>query len=585
MFGPEDFEEGEMLHMQQEDQEDAEAGQDIVPAQSERYQNFIVKYNQNIFGPVDYISDGTFQIINDFFAVLYVPADQSPELEINSYTYNSIPNCYTYMDMESLDASGVTRLHNHPYLKLRGQGTLVAVIDSGIDYQNPLFRKGSTSKILNIWDQTIPAGASELVPFGRVFTREEIDRALASEDPLEIVPSTDRNGHGTRMAAIAAGNRAEEENFSGTAPDADLIVIKLKPAKTYLRDFYLFSPDADLYQEDDIMLAIAFAMRCAKRYQMPLSICLGLGSSQGAHQGYSPLSQFIDDAASFTQNSVSIAAGNEGAARHHYEGELTQEKASDTVELRVGEKTDAFTMEFWGNSPEAFRISVQSPTGENLAVSTALRGNTQDLRFVFVETRVLVNYVPIERQSGNTLVYFRFLHPAPGIWKFIIQGRDTNASRFHMWLPVQGLIPPDTYFLQSSPYYTVTTPGDASGGMTMTAYQYRDGSLYQEASRGFTPERIVKPDFAAPGVDIQVPSPAGGYGSASGTSLAAAQTAGIAALLFEWAIIRGNEPYFTGNSVKNYLQRGAVREEEEKYPNPDWGYGKVDLYRTFELLT
>lgn len=590
MFGPEDYEVSRFsyekepnIQMQQNEREAEEVPP--VPAQNEQYISFITKYSQNILGSIEYTSDGTFQIINDIFAIVYFPLEQFAMLQINSYTYNAIPKCYTYMDVESLNASGITRLHNHPYLKLRGQGTMVAVIDSGIDYRNPVFRDGNGSKILALWDQTIPGGASELAPFGRVFFKEEIDAALASENPLEIVPSVDENGHGTMLAGVAAGREIPEENFSGAAPDASLIVVKLKPAKTYLREFYLFPPDAEVFQEDDIMLAIAFALRCSQRFKSPISICLGLGSSQGSHQGTGPLSQYVDSVANFAQESVSVAAGNEGAARHHYQGSLEQQKPVDTVELRVGEDNRGFTMEFWGDSPEAFQISIQSPTGESLAVSTALRGGTQELAFVFVETRVLVNYIPIERQTGKTLVYFRFLHPAAGIWKFLIQGRDNRGSSFHMWLPVQGLIAEDTYFLQSSPYFTITSPGDAKDIMTMTAYQYRDNSLYLQASRGYATNGTVKPNFAAPGVEIKVPLLNGTFGSASGTSLAAAQTAGISSLLFEWAIIRENEPFFTGISVKNYLQRGARREENMQYPNPDWGYGRIDLYHTFELLT
>ena len=121
--------------------------------------------------------------------------------------------------------------------------------------------------------------------------------------------------------------------------------------------------------------------------------------------------------------------------------------------------------------------------------------------------------------------------------------------------------------------------------MTAAAYRHRDDSLYLESSRGFTPNGAVKPNFAAPGVDIRVPLPGGGYGEASGSSLAAAQAAGITALLFEWAIVRGNEPYFSGISVKNFLQRSARREENLTYPNREWGYGRLDLYRAFELLT
>ena len=220
-------------------------------------------------------------------------------------------------------------------------------------------------------------------------------------------------------------------------------------------------------------------------------------------------------------------------------------------------------------------------------MSMALKNSTQKLSFVFVETKVLVNYIPIERRTGNTLIFIRFLHPAAGIWKFLIKERTSGESSIHMWLPVKGMISDETYFLQSSPDFTITSPGDAENAMTVTAYQYRDNSLYVQASRGYNTDFVVKPDFAAPGVEILTASinPGKEFAAASGTSLAAAHTAGIAALLFEWALIRGNEPYFTGNSVKHYLSRGALREPGRVYPDQEWGYGRVDLYHTFELLT
>lgn len=581
MFGEEDFFENE-IEMQQEipGAETAE-----VPAQSERFGDFIVKYVQNIHGPIETIPDASFQVINEIFGVIYAPLDQIPALEVNSYSYNSIPNCYTYMDLESLRASGITRLHNHPYLNLRGKGTAVAVIDSGIDYRNPVFRNERGSRIACIWDQTLTGGAGEEAPYGKVFTKEDIDRALASENPLNVVPTVDTNGHGTMLAAVAAGNFMPEENFSGAAPEASLIIIKVKPAKKYLRDFYLFPAEAEVFQEDDIMLAVSFAMKCARNLGLPLSVCIGLGTSQGAHVGESPLSQYVDYAAGFSQVSVSVAAGNEGAARHHFQGSFQGRGNMSMAELRVGEKERGFTMEFWGEAPEFYDLSIQSPTGENLDISSSLGAVTQELSFVFVETKVQVNYISIERQTGNTLVFFRFLAPAPGIWKIFVRTRDEQRVNFHMWLPVQGLVSEDTYFLESSPYYTVTSPGDSRDSITVTAYQYRDNSLYLAASRGFMPNGIVVPQIAAPGVEIRVPLPGGGYGNASGTSLSTAQTAGVAALMFEWAVIRENSPFFTGASVKNYLQRGARREERLPYPNQEWGYGRLDLYHTFELLT
>ena len=555
----------------------------VSPAQNEMYADFIVKYMDDFQEDLGDVPGFSFQKINGIYGVVYAPLTEIGRWNINTYSYSSIPKCYTHMDLGGLSASGITRLQEHPYLQLKGSGTAVAVVDSGIDYRNPVFQNEMGSRILCIWDQTLEGDGKE-VPYGRVFWKKDIDQALASRNPLEMVPSVDTDGHGTRMAAIAAGNYFPEENFSGAAPEAMLIIVKVKPAKKYLREFYLFPAEAELFQENDIMTGMDFAVRIANDRRMPLSLCLGIGSSQGAHIGKNPLSLYVDYISQYSLISVSVAAGNEGAARHHYAGRLTERENQASAELRVGNKEPGFTMEFWGEPPEIYNLSLQSPTGEILDISASLGEVTQELSFVFVETRVKVNYVSIERQTGYTLVYFQFIQPAPGIWRIFVRGRDGQNVGFHIWLPVQGLISEETYFLEPSPYNTVTAPGDSLESITVTAYQYRDNSLYVQASRGFMPDGNVVPQVAAPGVQIRVPQLNGLYGNASGTSLSAAQTAGAAALLFEWAVIRGNQPYFTGSSVKNYITRGAEREERMQYPNRDWGFGRMDLYHTFELL-
>lgn len=556
----------------------------VSPAQNEMYADFIVKYMGDFQEDLGDVPGFSFQKINGIYGVVYAPLTEIGTLNINTYSYSFIPKCYTHMDLGSLSASGITRLQEHPYLQLKGSGTAVAVVDSGIDYRNPVFQNEMGSRILCIWDQTLQGDGKE-VPYGRVFWKKDIDQALASGNPLEIVPSVDTDGHGTRMAAIAAGNYFPEENFSGAAPEAILIIVKVKPAKKYLREFYLFPAEAELFQENDIMMGMDFAVRMANERKLPLSVCLGIGSSQGAHIGKNPLSTYVDYTSAYSLISVSVAAGNEGSARHHYTGRLSERENQAGADLRVGNKEPGFTMEFWGEPPEIYNLSLQSPTGEILDISSSLGDVPQELSFVFVETRVEVDYVSIERQTGYTLVYFRFIQPAPGIWRIFVRGRDNQNVSFHMWLPVQGLISEETYFLEPSPYNTVTAPGDSLESITVTAYQYRDNSLYVQASRGFMPDGNVVPQVAAPGVQIKVPQLNGLYGYASGTSLSAAQTAGTAALLFEWAVIRGNRPFFTGSSVKNYLTRGAKREDRLQYPNQDWGFGRLDLYHTFELLT
>ena len=290
---------------------------DASPAQNELYADFIVKYMGNFQEDLGNVPGLSFQKINSIYGVVYAPLTEVGNLNINTYSYSFIPKCYTYMDLGSLGASGITRLQEHPYLQLKGQGTAIAVIDSGIDYRNPLFQNEMGSRILCIWDQTLDGDGRE-VPYGKVFWKSDIDRALASENPLDLVPSLDTNGHGTRMAAIAAGNYAPEEGFCGAAPEAMLIIVKVKQAKKYLREFYLFPSQAELFQENDIMMGMDFAVRMANERKLPLSVCLGIGSSQGAHIGKNPLSTYVDYASAYSLISVSVAAGNEGSARHHY---------------------------------------------------------------------------------------------------------------------------------------------------------------------------------------------------------------------------------------------------------------------------
>lgn len=555
----------------------------ISPALDESYADFIVRHDQNVGEIFSDFSEDYIQRIDGTYAVLYTPLTELNGLVVDSYTYNTIPNCFTYMDSQALAASRITNLQNHPYLNLQGRKTAIAVIDSGIDYTHPAFLSYERTRIAYLWDQRIPSD-NTTVPYGSVYTEEQINAALQSEDPWEIVPSRDENGHGTFMAGIAAGTPAPTEEFSGAAPEATLIVVKLKPAKNYLREFYFLPEGVDYYQENDIMFGISFALACARQLQMPLVICIGLGNNQGTHQGKNPLALYMDSVTRNPQTAVTVAAGNEGNSRRHYMGEIRPQERNVTVEMRVGEEERGFFVEFWGSSLYLYRVRLQSPSGEILDVSTIRGTGTQTLSFVFVETKVEVGYSAIELQSGSTLIFFRFISPVEGIWRFLVYSESLDTVEFHMWLPVHTTFRTETYFLEPSPYNTVTNPGDSEDSITVTAYDNRDQSLYLEASRGYTPNGVVKPDLAAPGVMLTGPASQGRYVQRSGTSVAAAQTAGAVALLMEWAVVRKNAPYLNGTSAKNYLTRAAARDEGLTYPNPDWGYGRLDLYRVFELL-
>lgn len=560
----------------------------LPPAMNENYADFIFNYSASV-SYLEYLQQlYPTSVINDTYAIIYTPLSESTQTPLNSYVYGSIPKYYVPMDTQSMNASGITRLHNHPYIPLRGNGVAVAVIDSGIDYTNKIFRNNDgSSRISYLWDQTIASGSPPAkFDYGTEYTKTDIDRALKSSKPFEIVPSQDTLGHGTFTAGIAAGGENISERFIGAAPDATLIIVKLKPAKQYIHNYFLLPEDALVYQEDDIMTALSYVKDCAHRLgDVPVSICIPLGTSLGAHLGSSPLANYVNSLNRQSLTAVSVAGGNEGNTGHHYSSEMEASVESEEVELKVGEQEHGFTLELWEDSPATQSITLQSPSGEMQPLFLVPPYSEQTLRFVFLNTTILVNFILIENQSGRQLIMFRFDNPAPGIWKFIIQNRNSHKTTFHMWLPVTPLISENTYFLRSSPYTTITAPGNAGNVITAVAYDYRNDSIYLNSSRGFSPDNTIVPTLAAPGVDIIGPLPGNRYSTRSGTSIAAAHVCGAVALFLEWAIIYENIPLLNGTGVKNYLIRGTRRPRNLEYPNPEWGYGILDLYNVFVSLT
>jgi subtilisin family serine protease len=552
---------------------------------SNLYADLIVDYNQNI-RIFDRFPNSTVQIMNDRFAIVYIPIAQLTGRIITQYGYSVLPDCYGLTSARSLEASGVTRLRRLPNFNLRGQGVVIGIIDTGIDYTNPVFlHEDGTSKIISIWDQTIESGSPpELYNYGTEYSAEMINQALASANPLEVVPSMDLNGHGTMLAGVAAGSESSDGDFEGVVPDADIVVVKLKEAKPIIREFFVIPLDVPAYQENDIMWASQYVIAKARSMERPISICIGLGTSQGSHDGRGALSTQLSVGANFPGVVITVPAGNEGNARRHFYSEIDADIGFSTVGLNVGEGEAGFSMEIWGTSPNTYSIDILSPTGEYIPrISESLRVN-RDISFVFEATIIQIDYQMVESSTGDQLILMRFRNPTPGIWRFQVYTRGDLLGSFHVWLPMGDFITDGTYFIQSDPYTTITSPGDSSLPITVTAYNPDNNNLYQRAGRGYTRTGTIKPEFAAPGVNILAPNLEQGCSQVTGTSVAAAHTSGVAAIILDWGFVRGNYPGIDTVEVKKFIIRGAVRNPSITYPNRDWGYGIMDVYNVFDIL-
>ncbi len=552
----------------------------------ENYADFIIEYNSDL-DTLFINNDMCYDIIDYNHAVAYVPISALPENLIHLYGYGIYPSCFGLLDIASVEASGVTRVRNIPNLNLRGQGVLIGIIDTGIDYTHNAFKYADgTSKILSIWDQTIQSESSQPEGFnyGTEYTQLQINLALTSADPLSVVPSVDEIGHGTALAGIAAGTRDDAHDFTGVVPDAEIIVVKLKSAKQFIRDFFSIPQDAICYQENDIMLGIKYLIAVANKFLRPISLCIGLGTSQGGHDERGALSSFLSSTADQRGVAVVIAAGNEGNSGHHYFGTVNAGSEYDTVELRVGPNETGFSMELWGDAPNTYSIDILSPTGEYIPRIPARIGETREIRFVFEETVIFIDYQIVEAQTGDELILVRFRNPTEGIWRFRVYASGDLTLNYHIWLPIRQFLSDETYFTQPDPEYTLTSPGNTFVPIIVTAYDHTNQSLYISASRGFTRNQNISPDLAAPGVNLIAPTLNNGYTTVTGTSFAAAHTAGISAMVLEWGIARGNYTQLDSVEIKNLLLRGAKRDPNIIYPNKEWGYGILDIYNSFDSL-
>ena len=553
---------------------------------SEDYADFIIEIGFRENEARQEYKDLCIQDIGYKFSAIYYPLSEINPISVGEDTYIAIPKLFGLMDTSAVEATGALRLQRVRGTSLTGNGVIVGFIDTGIDYTNDIFKNVTgRTRILSIWDQSDQSGTHpQGIEFGSEYTREDIDRALQSENPYSIVPTKDTQGHGTFMAGVACGSVDVENNFIGAANESQIAVVKLKKAKKYLRDFYLIEENVqDVYQENDIMQAVTYLRNLSRRESKPLVLVLGLGTGSGQRSGGSALSQQLNDLGEMIGCCVVTCAGNEGNARLHYKGSVLNKEYED-VELRVGEGTNGFTMELWGNSPDIISVAFISPSGEMISRIPARVGQSDTVEFLLEKSKIDISYSLVEAGGGVELIFMRFIDPTPGVWIIRVYGNNILEGDYNIWLPIKQFIDKETYFLKPNPDITLTVPSTTQATITVAAYDNMTNALFTDSSRGFTRTNEIKPDITAPGVNVYGPGINNNYVRKSGTSVAAALVAGNCAQLMQWGIVEKNETQMKTNYIKNFLIRGAIRDRNIVYPSKEWGYGKVNVYEAFSIL-
>lgn len=543
---------------------------DVGYSRDDKEWELIVKYS----GTLNELREIGIQVVelSNEFAILTVPESLVERLaDFPQIEYVEKPKRLFFQAANGRRVSCVPPVQNPPF-SLFGSGVLVAIIDSGIDYTNPDFRNDDgTTRIRNLWDQTIMGNPPEGYLIGTEFTREQIDEAIKQPTVpmrMQIVPSVDVSGHGTSVAGIAAGNGRGSRGriYRGVATQSELLVVKLGNPR-----------EEGFPRTTELMQAIDYVVRKALFYKQPVAINISFGNTYGSHDGTSLLERFIEDIANIWKSVICIGTGNEGRSAGHTAG-IVRENEETVIQLAVQEQEPALNLQIWKAYYDIMDISFVSPSGERIGPIQEVLG-TQ--RFSVGNTELLLYYGEPSPYSTAQEIYVDFLpkevYINSGIWEIVLTPRKIISGNYAMWLPSENVLNPGTAFLFPTETGTLTTPSTASRTIGVGAYDALTFSYVDFSGRGQRGTgRLSKPDIVAPGVNVTAPTTSGTYASFSGTSFATPFVTGGAALMMEWGIIKENDPYLYGEKVKAYMQRGArPLPGFTEYPNPQVGYGAL----------
>lgn len=540
----------------------------------ERQWDLIVKYSGSLSEVRD-IAVSVTELMNGY-AILTVAEGQIENLaRFPEIEFIEKPKRLFFEVEDARRVSCIDAVQRPPF-SLSGKGVLVGIIDSGIDYANPDFiREDGSTRIRALWDQSIPGNPPAGYALGSEYTEEEINRALEKKLDLsammEIVPSRDTSGHGTAVAGIAAGNgrRSQGNRYRGVAWESDLIVVKLG------------NPRTDGFpRTTELMQGVDYVIRKAMEYRLPVAVNISFGNTYGSHDGTSLLERFMDSASDVWKNVICVGSGNEGNSAGHVTGRVPEDEAEE-VELGVQVSEPALNVQIWKSYADEMEISIISPSGVRAGPFQEILGAQ---RFVLGQTELLLYYGEPKPFSVRQEIYIDFLPRASyveaGVWRIVLTPRRITEGIYQMWLPSESVLNRGTAFLKPSADTTLTIPSTAARVVTVAAYNGLTFSYADFSGRGaadISPGQMQKPDLAAPGVNVTAPSGIG-YAQFTGTSFAVPLVTGSAALMMEWGITKGNDPYLYGEKVKAYLRRGT-RELPgyDRWPNAQLGYGALCL--------
>lgn len=527
-----------------------------------KHSELIVKFNGDILSVCKKL-DSYAEIIDCNYAIVTIPENNINSLydftEIEYYEPAKRVTSSLLLKNE-MSNTYILPVKNGRY-NLNGDGVIVGIIDSGIDYTHKSFiNSDGTSRILYIWNQSADGKAPDGFIYGTEYNNDEINNALKSGEPYKIIPNNDIIGHGTAVSGIAAGNE-------GVASKSSIISVKIGHGGTE--------------RTTDILRAVKYITDKAILLKKPLAINISYGMNDGSHIGNSLFEQSINAMCGKWKTSISAASGNEGGSGHHFSTILSSGDIKEAEFICPFYSRNLY-LDIWKSFNDTIDFELISPDGNSSGFITS---NDISKRINFGNLNVYIAYKPINHYNIRQEIVFSFDGDndnfIKGIWKLLIICRNAVDGKIDIWLPTVGEVSENTAFLKPDNLNTQTLPSTAQNVISVSGYNSRLGSLAVFSGKGI---ESATPDITAPATDILTCKSGGGYDAYSGTSMASPFVCGASALMMEWGIAKGNRPFLYGQMVKAYLIKGASRNKNIVYPDTGWGYGTLNLNSTMEIL-
>ncbi len=562
---------------------------------NENYESYIIEYVGDIAKNFEKINYANINIGDKFFAnVNLKPGTINNLVNEVSGIINVERNLpYNLVDLEITNNLYSTTVINKGSVPFEGDGTIVGIISTGIDYMNPRFTNDNgTTRIVGIWDQTLPKVSEDTeVSFGRQYTRLNINEALKNasigRNPYSIVAHRDDNGYGTSVAAVVGGRKlSPNDPLVSVAPKCEFAIVKLKPAKEVdLEANAIDIASRNVYGGAEIGYALTYLSELQQKLNKPMVVYLPLGSNLGGHDGGTILERHIDNLSQRRGFIVVTTAGDQGSSETHVSGKLDQTGDRKTIVLNVDEDQRNILISIYTVRPDRISIGITSPTAESIERIEIPPKNGETTSIAFGESIVVVQYFIEEKGVGDQRVDVIIRNVKGGVWQINLNGDFILNGRYDAWIPQRPVLKMDTRFFNPDPLITIMTPSTSNSIITTTYFDQERKQFSPISGNGYTRDGRIKPSIAVAGADVLTVGLNNEYIVVNGLPMSGAILAGVVALLLEWGIVYKNDINMYPQKINNYLISATIKEPSRTYPSPQWGFGVLSIQELFKIIT